>query len=148
MQRHDVPASVGALDLRKIVEAFAAVEGGLLPALHAVQAAFGHVPEAAVLALTAAFNLSRAEVEGVISFYHDFRRAAPARPIVRLCRAEACQARGVEKLIAIAGEHPGIEIEPVYCLGLCASGPAALVGDRAFGRLDAARFAQLLEAVS
>jgi formate dehydrogenase subunit gamma len=122
--------------------------GALLPILHDVQAAFGHVPRAAVPVIAHLLNLSRAEVHGVITFYHDFRETPPQRPIVKLCRAEACQARGVDRLVEPLERDPRITVESVYCLGLCASGPAAMIGDRVFGRLDEAGLPLLaLEAV-
>lgn len=123
--------------------------GALLPILHALQHAFGHIPEPAIPLLAQDLNLSRAEVHGVVSFYHDFRRSPPGRHVVRLCRAEACQAMGgaalaeglLERLgVDWGGTTPdgGITIEPVYCLGLCACAPAALVDGEPVGRLDAA----------
>jgi len=119
-------------------------EGALLPILHDVQAAFGHVPESAVRAIARALNLSRAEVHGVVSFYHDFRAAPEPRPVLKLCRAEACQARGVEALVAALPEQDRVKIEPVYCLGLCSAGPAALTGETVHARLDAAGLARLI----
>lgn len=123
------------------------VEGALLPLLHDLQEAFGWIPDAAVPLVALALNLSRAEVHGVVTFYHDFRREPPARRVVRLCQAEACQARGGRSVSAAAERLFGISLgatsadgevslEPVYCLGLCASGPAALVDGRPVGRLD------------
>src|SRR6185436_12427414 len=112
--------------------------GALLPILNDVQAALGHVPAAAVPLIAEALNLSRAEVHGVVTFYHDYRKAPADRPVIRLCRAEACQARGVEALAPVFEADDRIEVETVYCLGLCASGPSAMVGDRVFARLDAA----------
>ena len=117
-------------------------EGALLPILHEIQASFGHVPAAVVPMIAMALNLSRAEVHGVVSFYHDFRTTAPMRPVVKLCRAEACQARGVD---ALASSHPGVDVEAVYCLGLCASGPAAMVSGVVYARLDVDGFDRLLD---
>ena len=134
-----------------VIAAEAHREGALLPVLHAVSRAFGYVPSAAVPLIADALNLSRAEVHGVISFYHDFRTAPPPPHVLKLCRAEACQARGGEALAAataakLAG-RADIALEAVYCLGLCASGPAALLDDRPIARLDAARLdAALAEA--
>ncbi|GAC1407152.1 MAG: formate dehydrogenase subunit gamma [Novosphingobium sp.] len=119
--------------------------GNLLPMLHRVQAAFGHVSEDAIRAVAAALNLSRAEVHGVVSFYHDFRDAPDARPVIKLCRAEACQARGADALAASLPDQDRVQIETVYCLGLCSVGPNALVGERPYARLDAAKFAALVE---
>jgi formate dehydrogenase subunit gamma len=121
-------------------------EGPLLPILHDVQAEFGHIPEDAVRAIASALNLSRAEVHGVVTFYHDFRSEPAGRHTVKLCRAEACQAVGADALAAAAqarlgcGWHEtsatGVTLEPVFCLGLCASGPAALIDGEVAGRLD------------
>jgi formate dehydrogenase subunit gamma len=119
--------------------------GNLLPMLHGVQAAFGHVSEDAIRAVAAALNLSRAEVHGVVSFYHDFHDAPDARPVIKLCRAEACQARGADALAALLPDQDRVQIETVYCLGLCSVGPNALVGERPYARLDAAKFAALVE---
>ncbi len=130
-------------------------EGGLLPALHAVQAAFGCVPEAAEPLLASAFNLSRAEVKGVIGFYHDFRRAPAGRHVLKLCRAEACQSMNGAALAADLLARLGLDwggttadgaltIEAVYCLGLCAMPPAALFDGAPVGRLEAGRLAALV----
>lgn len=123
-------------------------EGPLLPILHDIQAEFGCIDDHAKRRVAAALNLSRAEVHGVVSFYHDFRERAEARPILKLCRAEACQARGVEALVAGAQARSAgrVAIETVYCLGLCSVGPAAMIGGKVHARLDAARLADLIEA--
>ena len=130
-----------------IVAEHAHREGPLLPILHDVQKAFGHVSEDAMRDIAQALNLTRAEVYGVVSFYHDFRKEAEARPILKLCRAEACKARGVDALVPIAENQSRVKIEAVYCLGLCSVGPAALVGDQVIARLDQARLSSLLEAM-
>jgi formate dehydrogenase subunit gamma len=122
-------------------------EGPLLPILHDVQKAFGHVSEDAMREIANALNLTRAEVYGVVSFYHDFRKEAEARPVLKLCRAEACKARGVEALVPIADNQSRIKVEAIYCLGLCAVGPSAMVGDQVYARLDSAKFKTLLEAM-
>lgn len=121
-------------------------KGPLLPILHDVQAAFGHVSEAAMQTIANALNLTRAEVYGVVSFYHDFRLEADPRPVLKLCRAEACQARGVEQLVATAEQAAGstVKLEPVYCLGLCSAGPAALTED---GQVHARLTAEKLNAL-
>ncbi|HJT97305.1 MAG TPA: formate dehydrogenase subunit gamma [Rhodanobacteraceae bacterium] len=114
--------------------------GALLPVLHAVQEAVGHVPADAVPLIAHDLNLSRAEVHGVISFYHHFRTHAPGRHVVRVCRAEACQSRGSRALQAHAKRSLGIDfhettadgaitLEAVYCLGNCGCGPSVLVDD-------------------
>lgn len=122
-------------------------EGPLLPILHAVQAECGCIDEAAEQVIAKALNLTRAEVHGVVSFYHDFRAAPDPRPTVQICRAEACKARGVEALMAKAEAAAGerVRLETVYCLGLCSAGPAARVGDRLYARLDAEALATMIE---
>jgi formate dehydrogenase subunit gamma len=115
--------------------------------LHDIQREFGWISEAAIVEVAQALNLSRAEVSGVVSFYHDFRRAPAQRPVIKLCRAEACQARGVETVVRAVGESERVDIETVYCLGLCSVGPAALVGDEVHARLDADSLVALIERV-
>jgi len=116
-------------------------EGPLLPVLHRLQDAFGHVPQAAVPLIAEALNIGRAEVHGVISFYHDFRELPAGRHVVKICRAEACQAVGgagfAEAVLAKLGTawhgtsaDGAVTVEPVYCLGLCANGPAAMIDGR------------------
>jgi len=122
-------------------------EGPLLPILHDVQKLFGYISEDAMREIAGALNLTRAEVYGVVSFYHDFRKEAEARPVLKLCRAEACKARGVEALVPIADSQSRIKVEAIYCLGLCAVGPSAMVGDTVYARLDSAKFKTLLEAM-
>lgn len=122
----------------------------LLPILHALQHAFGHVPPQAQPIIARALNISQAEVRGVVTFYHDFRTEPAARAVIKLCRAEACQARGCERIVAHLDAAHGLKIgasslenriavEAVYCLGNCALGPAALVGDELIGMIDEAR---------
>ena len=135
-------------------------QGATLPILHALQAAFGHVPREAIPLVADATNLSRAEIHGVVTFYHDFRAEPAGRHVVKLCRAEACQAVGAVALAEHAKRRLGIDwhgttadgrvtLEPVFCLGLCACGPAALVDDSdVAARLDAATFDALLESLS
>jgi formate dehydrogenase subunit gamma len=129
----------------------------LLPALHALQDSIGHIPPDLVQPIAAHFNLSRAEVHGVITFYHSFRSTPPARRVVQLCRAEACQSMGGDHLLAHAQEvlgcslhgrsaDGGVALEPVYCLGLCASAPAMTIGDAVFARVTPARFDKLVGA--
>lgn len=124
-------------------------EGSLLPILHDVQAAFGCVSPEAEAEIAHALNLSRAEVHGVVSFYHDFTATPDPRPCVQLCRAEACQARGVEALVPAAEEAAGerVKLKTVYCLGLCSAGPAARVGDELHARLDEAALVALVKSV-
>ena len=111
-------------------------EGPLLPILHDVQATFGYVSEDAIRTIAQDLNLTRAEVHGVVSFYHDFKTKADPRPVLKLCRAEACQARGVEALAANLPQQDRVKVETVYCLGLCSVGPAAMTGDTVHARLD------------
>ena len=122
-------------------------EGPLLPILHAVQAEFGCVDAESEALIAKGLNLSRADVHGVVSFYHDFHDKPELRPVVQVCRAEACKARGVEQIIdqatAAAGER--VKVETVYCLGLCSSGPAARVGDRLHARLDGPKLSAIIE---
>jgi formate dehydrogenase subunit gamma len=131
------------------------LDGALLPVLHAVQKSLGHVPPDAVPLIAHELNLSRAEVHGVLSFYHWFRSSAPGRTVVHLCRAEACQALGAVRLEAHAKQTLGIDfhgtsadgaitLEPVYCLGNCSLGPSVLVGERLHGRVTPERFDTLV----
>ena len=125
-------------------------EGPLLPILHAVQATFGFISEDARRQIAEALNLTRAEVHGVVSFYHDFKPAPAERPVLKLCRAEACKARGVEALVADAQATADgrVEIETIYCLGLCSVGPNAMVGKDVHARLDAGKLAALIEEIA
>ncbi|MCB2061723.1 MAG: NAD(P)H-dependent oxidoreductase subunit E [Novosphingobium sp.] len=134
--------------LAEIVAEHRGREGPLLPILHAVQAEFGCVDVEAEAGIAAALNLSRAEVHGVASFYHDFLATPDPRPEVQLCRAEACQARGCEALVGAAQEAAGdrVRLKTVYCLGLCSAGPAVRIGDAVYARLDEATLVGLIEA--
>ncbi|MFN4135723.1 MAG: NAD(P)H-dependent oxidoreductase subunit E [Novosphingobium sp.] len=134
--------------LKEIIAAHAGREGPLLPILHDVQAAYGHVSEEAVRLIAAALNLSRAEVHGVVSFYHDFRGERDDRAVLKLCRAEACQARGVEALAQGLAGNRRVKVETVYCLGLCSVGPNAMAGGTVHARLDAAKLAALVETLA
>ena len=129
--------------------------GALLSILHAVQQRLGYVPPAAVPGIASALNLSRAEVHGVISFYHQFRSTPPGRHVLQVCRAEACQAMGSRALAAHARERLGVEfgqttadgaitLQAVYCLGNCACPPSVRIGDAVYARVDAARFDRLV----
>ena len=133
--------------LAEICVEHAAREGPLLPILHAVQAEFGCVDAEAERVIAKALNLSRAEVHGVVSFYHDFSAEPDPRPVVQLCRAEACQARGVEALVSAAEAAAGerVKLSTVYCLGLCSVGPNARVGDALHARLDEAALVELVK---
>lgn len=137
----------GEARLAEIIAEHGAREGPLLPILHDVQAAFGCVDAAAEAQIAKALNLSRAEVHGVVSFYHDFTATADPRPVVQLCRAEACKARGVEALVAAAEAAAGerVRLSAVYCLGLCSVGPSARVGDKVYARLNEAALVSLVQ---
>ena len=132
----------------EIVAAHAGREGPLMPILHDVQAEFGCVDGESEKLVAQGLNLSRADVHGVVSFYHDFHDHADPRPEVQICRAEACQARGVEALIPGAEKTAGdrVKLTTVYCLGLCSAGPSARVGDRLHARLDAKGINAVIEA--
>ena len=132
----------------EIVAAHAGREGPLMPILHDVQGEFGCVDGESEALLAKALNLSRADVHGVVSFYHDFHDHADSRPEVQICRAEACQARGVEALIPGAEKAAGdrVKLTTVYCLGLCSAGPSARVGDRLHARLDGKGLNAVIEA--
>jgi formate dehydrogenase subunit gamma len=139
------------------IAAAASQDGALIPILHALTDEFGYVPDEVVPIIAGALNLSRAEVHGVLTFYHDFRREPPPRHVVRLCQAEACQARGAVALTAHAETVLGtrldphgqpnaqdVSLEPIYCLGLCSSGPSALIDGRPHARLTPERFDALI----
>lgn len=139
----------------EIVSEHAGLEGATLVILHALQEAFGYVPEPAIPMIAQALNLSRAEVHGVFTFYHDFRHEPAGLHVLKLCRAEACQAAGGDALAARAEAKLGIAIgnttadnrvtlEPIYCLGLCATAPSAMLDGRIVGRLDEARLDALV----
>lgn len=132
--------------IEDIVARHAGREGPLLPILHDVQAEYGCVDTAAETRIASLLNLSRAEVHGVVSFYHDFTATADPRLEVQICRAEACQARGIEALMDGAQAAAGgrVKLKTVYCLGLCSAGPAARVGDALHARLDSERLKQVI----
>lgn len=136
--------------LRDIIDRHKGREGPLLPILNDVQARFGHVSDAAVSEIAAGLNLTRADVYGVVSFYHDYRKSPVDKPVIKLCGAEACQARGLEavKAAALNAAKGKVEIETVYCLGLCSAGPAAMVDTAVYARLDAATLEQLIDEVA
>ena len=146
------PAAVVASAIQKHAE----TPGGLLPLLHEVQASLGHVPKDRVAEIARGMGLSRAEVHGVISFYHDFHDQPRGEKTIHLCRAEACQAMGSRKLEAHVKARLGIgfggttadgrfSLEPVYCLGNCACSPSIRIGDDVFARVDEKRFDELLD---
>jgi formate dehydrogenase subunit gamma len=141
--------------VRRIVAEHQGRPGPLLEVLHAVQAALGFIPAGAVPLVAQELNLSRAEVHGVVTFYHYFRHSRPGAHTVSLCQAESCQAMGAEALTEHARERLGIDfhettpngrfsLEPVYCLGNCACSPAAMIDGRLYGRVTAERFDELI----
>lgn len=142
----------------EIIAAHAGLDGAAIPILHALQAAFGCVPTAAVPMVADALNLTRAEIHGIVTFYHEFRLHPPGRHVLKLCRAEACQSLGADALAAHLRNRLDVDwhqttkdgavtLEPVFCLGLCAIGPAALLDGKPLGRLDPAGVEAALETV-
>ena len=136
-----------AVRASEIVGALKATDGAMLPILHAIQAAFGCIPEAAEPLIAEHLNLTRAEVHGVVTFYHDFRREPAGRHVLKLCRAEACQSMGSDALVAQLEKSLGVRcgetsadgsvtLEAVYCLGLCAVAPSAMLDGAVVGRLN------------
>lgn len=131
------------------------MEGALLPILHAIQEEFGHVPQETLPIIAKDLSLTRAEVHGVMSFYHDFREKPAGAHVLKLCRAEACQSVGADRVADHARKELGIEwhettrdgkvtLEPVFCLGLCACGPAAIVDGKLVGRVDEAKLTKII----
>jgi formate dehydrogenase subunit gamma len=151
-------SSLSASDRIAVLDSCARLKsmpGALLPVLHDVQSALGYVPKDAVPLIAHELNLSRAEIHGVISFYHYFRTEKPGRHVLQLCRAEACQSLGAADLEAHAKRALGVDfhgttadgaitLEAVYCLGNCALGPSAMIDDRLQGRVTPARFDALV----
>ena len=142
--------------VQSIARAHRCTPGALLPLLHAVQDELGFIPEEGVAIIARELDLSRAEVHGVISFYHHFRLTPPGRHVVQVCRAESCKAMGGEALEAHARAHLGVAyhettadgavtLEAVYCLGNCALGPSAVLDGALHGRVTPARLAELTE---
>ncbi|WP_136637150.1 formate dehydrogenase subunit gamma [Pseudooceanicola onchidii] len=146
-------------EIRALIETEVHREGPLLPILHAIQSAHGHIPDMALPIIAETLGLTRAEVHGVVSFYHDFRSTPAARHVVKICRAEACQSVGANALTDAVLSHFGLDahgstpdgrltIEPVYCLGLCACGPAAMIDGKVIGRASAESLSSRLEALA
>ena len=144
-----------AARVEEILHAHKGLEGALLPILHAVQADFGYVPQEALPIIAKDLNISRAEAHGVMSFYHDFREKPAGRHVLKLCRAEACQAVGGDRVAAHAQKALGLDwhetsadgkvtLDPIFCLGLCACGPAAMIDGKLVGRVDEARIDQMI----
>jgi formate dehydrogenase subunit gamma len=141
--------------VRRIVSDMKDRPGPLIEVLHSVQAALGYIPSDAVPILAEVLNLSRAEVHGVVTFYHFFRETPPGRHTVSICRAEACQSMGADQLVEHAKGHLGVDfhettpdgnfsLEPVFCLGNCACSPAAMIDGRLYGRVTPQRFDELI----
>lgn len=140
-----------------ILERWSGVPGNLLPILHDVQASLGFVPPACVPQLARGLNQSRAEIHGVITFYHDFRQTPPGRQVLKVCQAEACQAMGSRQLtVALEREldcrlgettaDGEVTLDAVYCLGLCACSPAVMIEDEVMGRATAGKVCERLAA--
>lgn len=150
----DDPAAV----VRRVLDERGGQDGALLPVLHGVQEALGHVPLSVLAQIGEALNLSRAEVYGVVTYYHHFRTTPPGRTVVQVCRAESCRTMGAEGLLAQARARLGCtehahdaadgsaSVEPAYCLGLCASSPAITLNGRLHARVTAERLDALLGA--
>lgn len=143
--------------VKHIIDAHKAMPGAMLPILHGIQDALGFIPPDSVPLIASGLNVSRAEVHGVITFYHHFRQTPPGRHTVQICRAEACQAVGAERLAAYAKQVLGcdfhqtaadgaVTLEAVYCLGQCAVGPAMMIDGDLHARVSSARFDTLLAA--
>ena len=148
--------AVARASVEAVIASFESRQDVLLPILHGIQDALGFVPPASLPLVASALNLSRAEVHGVVSFYHHFRSEAPGRHVLRLCRAEACQAMGARAIEAHVRRRLGIgynetsadgriTLEPVYCLGNCACAPSAMLDERVHGRLSLEAVDRLLD---
>lgn len=144
---------------RSIIERLSSLDGAMLPILHALQLEFGYVDRACLPLIAEALNVSRAEVHGVVSFYHDFRLEPSGQHVLKICRAEACQSMGVDRLLdhlstahglVPGGSLPGgqLTVDAVYCLGHCAASPACLMDGEPVGRLDVQRLDDLVAAAS
>ena len=141
-----------------IIQEMRGLEGPLLPILHGIQEEFGHVPQDSLPVIAEALNISRAEVHGVVSFYHDYRSHPAGRHVLKLCQAESCQSMGsdavaakIKQLLGI-GFHEttrdgSVTLEPVYCLGLCACSPSAMLDGEVIGRLDDAKIEEIVAEV-
>lgn len=151
--RADIPARTAEL-----ISEFGTLDGPLLPILHGVQEEFGYVPQDALPVIAEALNLSRAEVHGVATFYHDYRSHPAGRHVLKLCQAEACQSMGSDAVAARLKQELGIgfhettrdgavTLEPVYCLGLCACAPSAMLDGEVIGRVDSEAIDDILQAV-
>ena len=146
-------------DISAIVHALKHKPGALLPILHGIQEKLGYVPPEVIPIVASELNLTRAEVHGVVTFYHDFRSKPPGRHMIRVCQAESCQAMGSVALTTYVKELLGVDfhettrdeafsLEPVYCLGNCACSPAVMVDHEVYGRVTPQRFQEILQEVS
>jgi len=151
--RTDVPGRTVA-----VISEFRSLEGPLLPILHGIQEEFGYVPQESLPVIAEALNLSRAEVYGVVSFYHDFRKHPAGRHVLKLCQAEACQSMGSDTVAAKLKQRLGIgfhetssdgavTLEPVYCLGLCACSPSAMLDGNVIGRVGDDEIDEMIEVI-
>lgn len=149
-------AEKAARVVKDAVTRYANCRGGLMPLLHEIKASLGYIPKKSVADIASGLGLSRAEVHGVISFYHDFHDHPQGKTMVQVCRAEACQAMGSRQLEIHVKKRLGIDygettndgkfsLEPVYCLGNCACSPSIRIGDDIFARVDSARFDEILD---
>ena len=138
----------------EIISQFGGRPEMLVQVLHALVERYGYISEEAIRQVASELNLSRAEVHGVVSFYHDFRTSPPAKHVLKICQAEACQAMGSRQLTAHAESKLGVEmhgstdnvtLEPVYCLGNCACSPAVIIDDKVYGRVDANKLDKLID---
>ena len=152
--RGGIPWNIERAD--EIIQANKHHAGATLSILHALQREFGYIDREAIPLVAQALNFSHAEVHGIVSFYHDFRQTPPGRRVLKLCRAEPCQSMGADALAEQARERlqvgwhettpdGGVTLEPVFCLGLCACAPAAMLDERVFGALDGPRLASLID---
>ena len=141
-----------------VIDEFMSLEGPLLPILHGIQEEFGYIPSESLPIIAEALNISRAEVHGVVTFYHDYRSHPAGRHVLKLCRAEACQSMGGDAVAAQIQQALGIgfhetakdgsvTLEPIYCLGLCACAPSAMLDGEVIGRLDADRIEEIVQEV-
>ena len=153
-----MPAETEAL-VQEIIATHKDIEGAALPILHAVQEAIGYVPESAVPVIAKALNITRAEMHGVVTFYHYFRHETAGRHVLKLCRAEACQAAGARPIADRIRQKLGIDfgetsadgrvtLDAIYCFGLCATAPSAMVDGRLVGLMDAAAADEIVAEVS
>ncbi|WP_371832800.1 formate dehydrogenase subunit gamma [Mesorhizobium koreense] len=155
MQSEDVGITARATS---IVDEMKKLEGPLLPILHEIQNEFGYVPREALPVIASGLNLSRADVYGVVSFYHDYRDQPAGRHVLKVCRAESCQAMGGDEMADRLRDALGVDwhetskdgavtLEPVYCLGLCACSPSAMLDGEVIGRLDEDRIGEIVAEV-